>query len=343
MVRSQFLGPIFVVAFAVAGPALAADPLPNLQADAARVSVSGLSSGAFMAVQYDVAFSASTMGVGVVAGGPYNCAWVNFGGINTCMKGAPSAQASYGAAASFAISGMIDPISNLAKGKVYLFSGGKDSVVRTPVVDATSQFYQLLGVKGGNLRYDKLADAGHAFLSPSFGNACPTNDAPYVNECKDKAGALYDQPGALLGHIHGPLKAKAVTLSAQPVAFDQKQFTSPSISGMAETGYVYIPAACNTDGGNAGGSKCAVHVVFHGCLQGDRTVGDDVYAKAGYNQWADSNRIIVLYPQINPTKVPSNEYGCWDWTGYSGLNFQVKSAAQMSAVNAMVGRLTGAK
>ncbi|WP_218647566.1 hypothetical protein [Sphingobium lactosutens] len=50
-------------------------------ADPARISISGLSSAAFMAVQYDVAFSASTIGVGVVAGGPYNCVYVNVGGI----------------------------------------------------------------------------------------------------------------------------------------------------------------------------------------------------------------------------------------------------------------------
>jgi poly(3-hydroxybutyrate) depolymerase len=52
----------------------AADALPALQADARRTTVSGLSSGGFMAVRYAVAFSASVQGVGVVAGGPYRCA-----------------------------------------------------------------------------------------------------------------------------------------------------------------------------------------------------------------------------------------------------------------------------
>jgi len=45
------------------GPAGAADALPALHADGARTSVSGLSSGAFMAVQYGVAFSGSVIGV----------------------------------------------------------------------------------------------------------------------------------------------------------------------------------------------------------------------------------------------------------------------------------------
>ena len=91
--------------------------LPALGADTAKTSVSGLSSGAFMTVQYGVAFSASTIGQGVVAGGPYNCAWINFGGIITCMSGSPNGSASYGATQGFAMFGQIDPVSNLATQK----------------------------------------------------------------------------------------------------------------------------------------------------------------------------------------------------------------------------------
>ncbi|MES2951251.1 MAG: hypothetical protein V4858_22180, partial [Pseudomonadota bacterium] len=66
------------------GLAQAADDLPALNAMALRTSVSGLSSGAFMSVQYGTAYSASVMGVGVVAGGPYNCAYVNL--VLLCHK-----------------------------------------------------------------------------------------------------------------------------------------------------------------------------------------------------------------------------------------------------------------
>jgi hypothetical protein len=108
----------------------AADKLPALGADPARTSVSGLSSGAFMAVQYDVAYSSTTRGIGVVAGGPYNCAFVNVGGIATCMQGIPLGSASYEAARGFAAIRQIDPVENLAKSKVYLFSGTNDPVVK---------------------------------------------------------------------------------------------------------------------------------------------------------------------------------------------------------------------
>ena len=47
--------------------------LPALNLDIAETSVSGISSGAFMAVQFQVAHSSIVKGVGVVAGGPYFC------------------------------------------------------------------------------------------------------------------------------------------------------------------------------------------------------------------------------------------------------------------------------
>lgn len=48
-------------------------PLPALNIDITQTSVSGLSSGGFMAVQIGVAYSSIIKGVGVVAGGPYYC------------------------------------------------------------------------------------------------------------------------------------------------------------------------------------------------------------------------------------------------------------------------------
>ena len=54
--------------------ARAADELPKLGADLAATSVSGLSSGAYMAGQIQVAHSKDIVGAGIVAGGPYACA-----------------------------------------------------------------------------------------------------------------------------------------------------------------------------------------------------------------------------------------------------------------------------
>src|SRR4030088_3651212 len=57
----------------VAGPALA-EPLSGYNADIGESSISGISSGAFMAVQFGTAWSSVIKGVGVIAGGQYWCA-----------------------------------------------------------------------------------------------------------------------------------------------------------------------------------------------------------------------------------------------------------------------------
>ena len=331
------LAPLAAALVATACPASpAAGALPALRAAAERTSVSGLSSGAFMAVQYGVAYSSSVAGIGVIAGGPYNCAWVNAGGVDTCMSGRPSGSASWSAAQDFARLGRIDPVANIANMKVYVFGGTQDQVVRPPAVAATRDFFAAAGVAGSNLSYVNTVPAGHAFIAPAFGNACATNGVPYIDRCTVQ-GSSYDQPQAVLGHLHGPLKPPVTALSATVLPFNQREFGGTS-TGLDDTGFVYVPGSCTA----AAAGSCSVHVVFHGCKQGASVVGSSVYGSVGYNRWADSNHLIVLYPQVKASRAfPLNPEGCWDWWGYSGLNFQVRSGAQLSAVKAMVDRLTG--
>src|SRR5215218_9224155 len=63
-------GLLLALASLLPGGARAQEPLPAVGA-MAGTTVSGISSGAFMAVQFHVAFSGEVAGVGSVAGGPY--------------------------------------------------------------------------------------------------------------------------------------------------------------------------------------------------------------------------------------------------------------------------------
>ena len=66
---------IALLAFpAAAQPQSRAPQLPTLNIDRDQTSVSGISSGGYMAVQFHVAHSASVKGAGVLAAGPYYCA-----------------------------------------------------------------------------------------------------------------------------------------------------------------------------------------------------------------------------------------------------------------------------
>src|SRR5262245_66352971 len=70
------LGYLALAAVLVADPAITADldALPALNAAITESSISGLSSGAFMAVQFGTAWSSIIKGVGVISGGPFYCA-----------------------------------------------------------------------------------------------------------------------------------------------------------------------------------------------------------------------------------------------------------------------------
>jgi poly(3-hydroxybutyrate) depolymerase len=62
---------------------------------------------------------------------------------------------------------------------------------------------------------------------------------------------------------------------------------------------------------------------------------------AGYTRWADTNNIIVLFPQTAAT--PFNPQGCWDWWGYTGREYLTRKAPQIVAVRRMVEQLAGAR
>src|SRR4029079_16690726 len=49
-------------------------PLPTLRAAIDQTSVSGISSGAYMAGQFQIAHSQIVVGAAIIAGGPYGCA-----------------------------------------------------------------------------------------------------------------------------------------------------------------------------------------------------------------------------------------------------------------------------
>ena len=70
------LAAAIALAMVPATPIRAADGpvLKSYNAAIGESSISGISSGAFMAVQFGVAWSSIIKGVGVVAGGPFYCA-----------------------------------------------------------------------------------------------------------------------------------------------------------------------------------------------------------------------------------------------------------------------------
>ncbi len=105
------------MALALFAPAVIAAPLPSLNIDKNQHTVSGISSGGYMAVQLHVAYSATfKTGAGVIAGGPFNCAENSFiNGIVRCL-GRTTIPVSdlVKTTNEWAKTGLIDPTTNLA-------------------------------------------------------------------------------------------------------------------------------------------------------------------------------------------------------------------------------------
>lgn len=328
-------------------PALAAaPPLPALGADLDRTTVSGISSGGFMAAQLATAYSSRFKGVGVIAAGPYYCTGTYpnlsflMNATTACMspatsKVAANAAVSWKNAQNFATQGLIDPVDNLAGQAVYVFSGSSDKTVKTMVVDEVEKYYRLAGVPAERIKYNKASDAGHAIITKSRDDVpCAQTESPFINNCG------FVQSQVLLKHLYGPDSQDASTENLPAGAimeFDQREFIRGARSSMHETGYAYVPAYCKAN-------ACAVHVAFHGCQQGVQRIGDRFYNGTGYNQFADNNKLIVLYPQAKASDgIPANPKGCWDFWGYSNEDgqppFYAKGATQMAAIIAMLDRL----
>ncbi len=415
---------VFALAPAQATPPPLTDLAKGLNIDKKAISVSGISSGAFMAHQFHIAHSENIMGAGIMAGGPYYCSrgsvlratnkCASFGVFESicrdfekkdqsrCNKddGTPQneAQVKQLAQESFAEAKKQNPSikKNVENDKVYLFSGKHDALVPTGVMDTVHDLYTApdkLAMKKERVRYNKEFPARHTVVRDNFNRPeektavgkCaippepvpPMDEYPFIDDCQKVAqqemekaacesndsGACKDLrdtdlAGAILKHIYGKealASERVATKEDQVLEFDQRRIfkkffpdgwrNKAEDASMAHRAYVFIPKTCKE------GKKCKLHVAIHGCLQGGKTDNrpghsGNLFAKfGGYNEWAETNGIVVLYPQVERREVPPplNPQGCWDWWGqdYTHEKYHTKEGPQIRAVAEMINVLVG--
>jgi poly(3-hydroxybutyrate) depolymerase len=328
----------------------------TLRIDPTRISVSGLSSGAYMAQQFHVIHSSHIMGVGLVAGGPYRCAagvyqpwsWFDVTGLYAAMsrcsntnpfwfyQGAPDVAISLNETRHEARHGGIDDPKGLQEDRVWLLSGGEDDTVPREVVDVLADYYQHF-VTDAAFAYEKLEGAGHAMITLDRGNPCGQSRSPFISDCD------FDAAGALLSHIYGSLNPRAAAAPDASIhRVDQRPYydTADESVSLHGTAYVYVPQRCRQ------GSPCSLHVAFHGCQQSVERIGEQFVRQAGYNEWAESNDLVIFYPQARAWSgsalgMDANPKGCWDWWGYSGSDYHRRNGKQPAAVANMIDVLLG--
>jgi hypothetical protein len=334
-----------VLAALIAGLAVArADDGLRLKrgANPSDVSISGVSSGAAMAVEYAVAHSQSIGAVGTIAGPPWGCADGRLSlATNTCMCGRETVEPKTDAARQMAASGKIDSLSSLGKPQAlkrsYLFHSPADATVAVQSGRANAAFLSAFTGEDAKVDWGNSADgsdqAGHGIIAPDSNNeSCQLNglETTYVRRCgaEDNVGkmfhALYDAPGSAFD----PSKRVNDIPETEVWQFSQKQLIERVTAGSVVAPdlawfswpwpwWTYSsPRRQNLDMAENGyiyvppscralGSSCRVHIALHGCKQNPH----DFAMKAGYNNWAGHYKVIIVYPAIKPS-IPLSEAIC---------------------------------
>nr|WP_086937461.1 hypothetical protein [Thaumasiovibrio occultus] len=345
-----FVSSLFVSTHAMAGVV----SLPELSALNDQTSLSGLSSGGFMTSQYHIAYSEGLVGVGIVAGGPWQCAAsdpdltkpsMTAQSVCVCNEqlyncNSPNVELLTELAKTAEAEQRIDPLSNLSDDKVYLFSGTQDWTVPTVVVGAAERFYRDIGLDDGDITFIDTLAAGHGFATTDNEMVtCKESKVPYINFCHE------NQAFDILNFIYTDVEQGQEYDPARLVEFDQTEFIAPDqlkISSMSDSGFAYIPDTCEQSD-----SDCRVHVAIHGCEQGVSSIGMRYVERTGYLELAEANDFIVIFPQVQRSLMsPFNPKGCWDFWGYTDngeppYQYYTKNAVQMQAIKAMIDRVTG--
>lgn len=302
------------------------EKLPALGIVPENVIVAGISSGGYMAGQLHLAHSRLMGGLGIIAAGPYYCAENSLStALGRCVKGGIPVPDLLAAARASAARGALDPLDGVRDDRVWLFHGRDDQTVSAPVLTAARDFYAAL-TDAAKVSYVDTVAATHGLPTRATGAGCRQFGRPYLNACD------YDAAGEMLKALLGKPERRTGA-NGRLIEFDQLEFGDASLHA---NGFAYVPGRCAARAG------CRLLIFFHGCDQSAEVVGDVVARGAGFNEWAESNGIVVLYPQAKATLAgPVNPLGCWDWWGYTGAAYATREGAQIKAVKAMIDRLSG--
>jgi hypothetical protein len=321
---------LFVTALSGCGepaPPATKDAPSAFRIDDSRLTVSGVSSGAYLATQLHVAYADRFAGAALIAGGPYACAQGNLTqALGPCMKGGDlEVDELLEHAAELAEDEEIAPLDSLQGDKVWLFRATGDEIMHADTTAAAADFYRALGV---DVSVVDDVDAPHGLPTLDRGVECAVFESPYLNACS------YDAAGELLASLYGPLDVADDT-SGELVEIG---IADASDASLLDKAYLFVPEAC------AAGEACGVHVALHGCLQSAELIGDTFARDAGFNRWAASNRLLVLYPQVAGSRIaPMNPNGCWDWWGYTGPDYDRRDGAQLVAIVNTIDSLSDAR
>jgi predicted esterase len=294
-------------------------------------TISGISAGACMVTQFQYAWSSIVKGAGIVAGAPYLCAAGSLSGALECLDfpAMTSVEILEGEAELNAKYGFIDPLEHLKPQTVFLFSGVRDSVVPQQNMKNVLLMLKYFGTARVTTFFNYSAE--HAWVTDKYGNACSDLGSPYINNCGiDFAGRFLK---AAFDRMQVPWNPRAGAVNVSDMyTFSQTEFgADPFTNSLGSHGYIYIPKQCLNNG-----TRCHLHMNFHGCTQDKDSLGPLYVLQTELNEWAESNNIVVVYPQATANALLGNPDACFDWWGYTGSAYARKNGVQVTVFREMI-------
>ncbi|CAG0887756.1 unnamed protein product [Cyprideis torosa] len=288
--------------------------------DPSKVTIGGFSSGACFAHQFHIIHSKTISGVGLLAPTPYNSLFPElWSDLQTryfpILENLPGIILDIHGKSFF---NQIDNVRNLAGDKVFIHHGFLDFIFRPwNSVNVKLLYSKFLSWSDIKLVIKPLF--GHvwptALSLSSNSNTCSSGGLPFVLGETLYRNCNYDTVYNMFSHLYGPvMAARPASPSGVLRQFDQTPFT-PLLSGMDSIGTVYIPPQCEN------GATCKLHFSLHGCINGRSVLGDTLATNTEHMLWADVWDVILVFPNVKITVLPTNPTGCWDVMGYTGLNY----------------------
>lgn len=308
----------------------------NRGADSTKITISGVSSGGAMAIQYAIAHSATIAGVGAIAAPTWGCASGKFSqAINSCMCSTdPINQSNINNNLQYLHgTNLIDAVDNSSITNAYIFHSKADKTVKAESADVNKNIL-LKFIKHDSSTEDRVyvethGTADHGIISPSGPNKCENQSDDHVQTYVRKCGEV-DNAGKLLSlfyrkSINNAKRKENITLENlwtfdQQLLINEVKKDSSEIGAdgffifpyktkrrenfdMAELGYIYVPDDCK-----AHNSQCGVHIALHGCKQNAKEFAQT----SGYANWADYYKVIMVFPAtaMLETKDQADEVSC---------------------------------
>ncbi|MEO5373945.1 MAG: hypothetical protein H7840_06640 [Alphaproteobacteria bacterium] len=232
--------------------------------------------------------------------------------------------------------------------------------------------------------WDKAQKCDTFDLAGNFINACTTRSCTDVcpknapscsvalGQCKTAVSSGADVAGNILRHLYTPganstddrAGPKRTNRPEREKWLKERVFSYKQVEGldgnedllrrasMNDAGFLFVPKQCRKPG-----AGCGLHIAFHGCKMNTNTYGTILVGgvpafveNAGYNEWAEKNGVVVLYPVVKSTNLAEadmrNPQACWDFWGYSNepadrATYRTRDGLQTRAVWTVVERLVG--